>query len=267
MSDPFGSHREILGDGPPVLCLSGFASGNWMFRRFVEPLADRFCFVIPDNRGMGAAPPAQGPYGLDDLADDAIRLMDELGHTTFSVIGLSMGGFVAQRLASRYPERVRSLVLMCTSSNGEGFKALFPMLAREQVAFIYHLRKEDRVRAALSDPFCPMLSSRYPQIYDYVMQQRLLSEPEVDQVLLQYDAVARFFAASPVDLSALDLPVLVMSAEHDPIVPLANARLLADQLPRAELAVIGETDHLFFLEKAEEVAERIGVFLGLTVAV
>ncbi|MBF0212941.1 MAG: alpha/beta hydrolase [Magnetococcales bacterium] len=262
MPDPFEVHWDVLGDGAPVLAISGFASGNWMFERLLEPLKERFRFILPDNRGMGRSPPAQTPYSLDELVDDLIRLMEQLNHPTFAVIGLSMGGFIAQRLALRHPERVAGLVLMCTSSNGEAFKPLFPMMSREQVAFIYHLRREDRVRAALSDPFCPRLTSRYPEVYDYVLQQRIAAEPEADQVLLQYDAVAGFFAAEPVPLAQLTMPALILSGEQDPIVPQANARLLAEQLPRAELEIIPDTDHLFFLEQAERVSSRIGDFLA-----
>lgn len=262
MPKRFNGHWDVIGTGPPVLCVTGFASGNWMFERLVTPLSDRFTFILPDNRGMGLSPPATQPYSLTDLADDLIGLMDQLGHDRFAVIGLSMGGFLAQILATRHPERIRRMVLMCTSSNGPAFRSLFPMLPREQVAMIYQLRREDRVRAALSEPFCPMLHSRYPGTYEYIMQQRIRFEPDAPQVLMQYDAVADFFASPPLDLTTLHTPTLILSGALDVIVPPANAQLLATLLPLAELELVAETDHLFFLEQVEAVSQRIGTFLN-----
>ncbi|MBF0614874.1 MAG: alpha/beta hydrolase [Magnetococcales bacterium] len=261
MADRFNGHWEQIGEGTPIVCISGFASGNWLFHRLVTPLAREHAFILPDNRGMGNSPPAQFPYDLNDLADDLLALMDRLGHARFGLIGLSMGGFIAQLLASRVPERITRMVLMCTSSNGAAFRSLFPILPREQVAMIYQLHREERVRAALSEPFCPVLTTRYPETFDYVMEQRIRNEPDLSQVLLQYDAVARFFAGPPVDLAAIQTPTLILSGALDVIVPPANAQLLASLLPHAELALVPETDHLFFLEKVNEVAQRIGSFL------
>ncbi|MBF0178444.1 MAG: alpha/beta hydrolase [Magnetococcales bacterium] len=260
MAKRFRGHWESLGDGSPVLCISGFATANWMFRHCLTPLAGRYRFLLPDNRGMGLSPPATGPYDLEALADDLIDLMDDLGETRFDVIGLSMGGFVAQLLASRHAGRVRRMVLMCTSCNDLEFRALFPVFTREQIAAVYRLRREDRVNAALSEMMCPWLFTRYPQAHAYIRQQRLQFEPDAEQVLLQYDAVARFLASPPLDLAAFTMPVLVLSGDRDPVVPLPNAILLAARLPDAELRVIEETDHFFFLEKPAEVAERIGEF-------
>ncbi|MBF0293844.1 MAG: alpha/beta hydrolase [Magnetococcales bacterium] len=261
MAKRFRGHWDSLGAGPPVLCISGFASANWMFRHCVAPLQGRYRFLLPDNRGMGLSPPATGPYDLEALADDLIDLMDDLGEERFDVIGLSMGGFVAQLLASRHARRVRRMVLMCTSANDPEFRPLFPVFSREQIAAVYSLRSEDRVNAALSETLCPWLFTRYPEAHAYIRQLRLQFEPEAAQVLLQYDAVARFLASPPLDLAAFTLPVLVLTGDRDLVVPLPNATLLAARLPDAELRIIEETDHFFFLEKPAEVAERIGEFL------
>ncbi|MEO5344794.1 MAG: alpha/beta hydrolase [Magnetococcus sp. YQC-9] len=261
MTRHFNGHWEIIGSGPPVLCVSGFASGNWMYRPIAQMLADRFAFILPDNRGMGLSPPATQTYSLDDLAQDLFNLMDQLKHERFALIGLSMGGFIAQILATRHPDRIKHLVLMCTSSNDSAFKELFPMLTRDQIAAIYLLRREERVRAALSESFCPFLYNRYPDTHAYILEQRLRYEPESAQVLMQYDAVARFFNSEAIPLEQLTMPTLILSGALDLLVPVANGQLLAKRLPKAELHVIEETDHLFFLEKSMEVARLIKSFL------
>ncbi|MBF0611703.1 MAG: alpha/beta hydrolase [Magnetococcales bacterium] len=260
MSKKFFGHWDEVGEGFPVVCIAGFASSNWIFRRLIEPLAGKYHFILPDNRGMGASPPAKAPYGLGDLADDVSNLMADLGHARYGVIGLSMGGFVAQLLALRQPQRVASIVLMCTSSGGKGFQEIFPMLSREQVAAIYQLTARQRIEAALAPQFCPMLTSRYPATYTYVLQQRLAHEENSQQVMMQYDAVAEFMKQS-LPLSTLTTPTLIMAGDHDFVVPLVNAQRLASAIPQAILQVFPQTDHLFFLEESEKVTESMGRFL------
>ncbi|MBF0185227.1 MAG: alpha/beta hydrolase [Magnetococcales bacterium] len=253
--DEFGRGEEV------ILCLSGFASANWMFRSWLEPLHDSYRFLLPENRGMGRSPPATTPYTIDDLAQDALHLLDHLAIDRCSVIGLSMGGFIAQRLVNIAPQRVNSLVMLCTSSGGEKFQPLFPLMTREQIEAIYRLDAETRIRAALSPQICPVLQERYPTVFAEVLRQRLQHQEERDQVLLQYDAVADFLRL-PQPLAEIHCPTLLLSADQDLLVPVANAQLLAQSIPQAELQVIAETDHLFFLEKAATVCHLIGNWLA-----
>lgn len=259
-NSPPTQHWKQTGTGLPVLCLSGFASSHWMLYDLLEPLRNQGCFILPDNRGMGLAPPAQTPYRLEDLAADALQLMDQLGHPTFAVIGLSMGGFIAQQLTLAAPQRVTRLVLLCTSSAGAAFKPLFPMLSRQQVTELYRMPPTERIRAALSPALCPVLASRYPALYETLFQKRLANLEDPAQVLLQYDAVVAFLEQS-LPLAEISCPTLVLAGAEDCVVPVANAHRLAQQIPHAKLAVLPDTDHLFFFEKQAEVGRLIGDFL------
>src|SRR3712207_2925178 len=82
----------------------------------VPPLAERYRVVTYDTRGHGESPAPTGPYALDDLVDDLVGLLDEVGARRAHVVGLSLGGMTAMRLAAREPERVDQLVVMCTSA-------------------------------------------------------------------------------------------------------------------------------------------------------
>ncbi|MBF0584598.1 MAG: alpha/beta hydrolase [Magnetococcales bacterium] len=253
-------HWEQTGSGPPVLCLSGFASSNWMLLELLEPLRDRGCFILPDNRGMGRSPPARAAYSLADLAMDGLQLMDRLGHEQFAVIGLSMGGFVAQLLTLAAPRRVERLVLLCTSSAGAAFKPLFPILPRQQVAELYHLPPAERIQAALSPALCPLLSRLYPALHEAIRQKRLANLEDPGQVMLQYDAVAAFLE-QPLPLADIRCPTLLLAGEQDWVVPVANGEQLARSIPNARLTIVPDTDHLFFLEKREEVGAMIARLL------
>jgi 3-oxoadipate enol-lactonase len=252
---------ELGSSGAAVLCLSGFASGNWMFHRWLAPLQDTYRFILPENRGMGQAPAATAPYDLDDLATDALRLMDDLGIARFTIIGLSMGGFIAQRVLAQAAQRVTGLVLLCSSSGGEEFRPFFPLMSREQLEALYRLDPETRIRAALAPPICPVLQQHYPEVFAEVLQQRLRHPERLEQVLLQYDAVAEFLR-HPQALQQVRCPTLILAADQDLLVPLANAELLAKKIPNAQLQVIADTDHLFFLEQAATVTHRMRAWLA-----
>ena len=260
MTKKFPGYFDVVGQGPPVLCIAGFGSSNWVFERLIAPLQDSFRFVLPDNRGMGRSPPAIQPYSLDDLADDVLHLMDDLGHDRFAVIGLSMGGFVAQLLALKAPQRLRALALLCTTSGGEDFKQLFPSMTEQQVRAIYGMDPLARAQAALAPEICPYLLTRYPDVHHYLIGERGHRPEDAAQVMLQFMAVTAFMETT-LNLESIQCPALILSGDSDLLVPLVNAELLQKKIRGSRLAVIEETDHLFFLEKRDEVAAILKSFL------
>jgi 3-oxoadipate enol-lactonase len=113
---------ERRGEGEPLLFISG--SGSDLRNRPGPPRRSfgrsQFDMVAYDQRGLGQSDKPDGPYSMADYADDAAGLLDELDWATANVVGVSFGGMVAQELAVRHPERIRRLVLCCTSPGGEG---------------------------------------------------------------------------------------------------------------------------------------------------
>ncbi|MCB9668944.1 MAG: alpha/beta fold hydrolase [Alphaproteobacteria bacterium] len=109
---------EARGDGPPVLLVMGFGMRGVVWRPVVTRLAVDHRAVTFDNRGMGASDPADGPYSLADLARDTLRVADDAGLPAFHLVGVSMGGMIAQEVALAAPDRVRSLVLIATQPGG-----------------------------------------------------------------------------------------------------------------------------------------------------
>lgn len=261
MTDKFKGHFDIVGSGTPVLCIPGFGNSNWIFERLAGRLQDRFCLVLPDNRGMGKSAAAWKPYKLHDLATDCLALMDDLGYERFLVIGLSMGGFVAQLLTLQAPRRVAALALLCSTSGGEQFRQVFPSMSKEQVKKIYSLKAKDRVAAALSDKICPMLQSKYPEVYQYILDRRSSEQEKPTQVMLQFAAVHNFMQHS-LSLGSIGCPTMIMTGDNDLLVPMINAQMLAAAIPDSTLSVVTDTDHMFFLEKAGEVAEILAGFLA-----
>lgn len=256
-------HHEIVGkegaDGGTLLCLAGFASSNWIFRTLADRLQQRFKVVMPDNRGMGQSPLATAPFTLADMAADALAVMDDLGEERFFLVGTSMGGFLAQLLTLAAPERVRGMALLCASSSGPEFAEHFPVMTKEQVTAIYQLDPKTRAEMALSEVLVPCLRKEYPAVYEEIIRTRIREYEDLGQVLLQYDAVTEFLKA-PLDLAAIRAPALILTGDRDLVVPPANARLLQEKLSGSTLQVVENTDHLFFLEKPDEVGAAIAAF-------
>src|SRR5689334_8602891 len=103
------------GSGPPLLLVNGYAAtGTDWDPMLLGKLARGHTVICPDNRGTGGTPLGGGAVSVAAMADDLAALLDRLGHERCAVAGWSMGGFAAQELAARHPERVSSLVLMAT---------------------------------------------------------------------------------------------------------------------------------------------------------
>ena len=126
-------HYDVYGEGEPLLLITGFGASSATWRpEFVAALA-RSCTVITfDNRGTGRSDQPDGPMRMTLLADDAVGLLEHLGIARAHVLGMSMGGNIAQELALNHPRRVAGLVLGCTYC---GDKAGVP-LDRERFAAI-----------------------------------------------------------------------------------------------------------------------------------
>src|SRR5271163_3464446 len=114
-------YYELAGTGDRLLCISGTGSDLRRPPRPTDgPLAENFEVLAYDQRGLGQSSVPPWPYAVRDFADDAASLLDAVEWDDCLVLGISFGGMVAQELAIGHPERVRRLVLACTSAGGEG---------------------------------------------------------------------------------------------------------------------------------------------------
>lgn len=109
-------HAVVTGSGPAVVLSNSLGSDHRMWDAQLAELERHFTVVRYDTRGHGASPVPAGPYSIDDLTDDVVALLDRLGIRRAHVVGLSLGGMTAMRLAARNPERVDRMVLLCTGA-------------------------------------------------------------------------------------------------------------------------------------------------------
>lgn len=251
---------ENVGNTPlPTLCISGFACSLYNFSWIAPFLAAKNPLVLVDNRGMGKSQGCSWPYSLVDLADDAATLMNSLGFTRYNIVGISMGGMIAQLLTLKYPEQVSKLALLCTTSGGSRFAAL-PEITVEALKLFYSFPEPKRSASALKSYVHPSLLVDNPELFQRMIDLRSSQATNLDQVLLQKYAVDEFLL-SEIPIQNIHCPSLILTGADDRFVPIENARRLAQLIPQAKLEIIPNSDHFFFLEKAKDVAASIQEFI------
>lgn len=248
-------HVERTGSGEPLLWVTGFAIGAEVFSPLLPLFAPHFDCVTYDNRGAGRSSIPLLPTSMPEMAADAVRVLDALRIDAAHVHGVSMGGMVAQELALRFPDRVRSLVLQGTSPGGP--RSVPPPVRGAAALAVQRLPvpREARHRAAVAALFSPAYAAASPDEVAGHLHRLGADRAGARGALLHlwasawHDTVAR--------LPDLQAPTLVLHGELDALTPIANARLLARRIPGAELAVVEGTGHLPLLEQPERVRDLV----------
>ena len=252
-------HFMESGTGPLVLGISGFGCDHYNFEELHKDLSKNFTLITPDNRGMGQSFKAKESYNLEEVAKDALELMDSLGHKEFHLIGISMGGFVSQLLTLLAPQRVKSLTLLCTTSGGKPFLPL-PKMSEEALRKFDTLTEPQKSELAIEQIVHPSLKELNPGRFDQIVRLRRNHPAQIEQSIYQKYAVDKFLAeACPIH--EIKCPTFILTGEEDRFVPPYNATILAKNIKGAIIKVIEQTDHLFFLEKPRLVGSLINDFL------
>ncbi|HEY7629854.1 MAG TPA: alpha/beta hydrolase [Thermoleophilaceae bacterium] len=250
-------YYESAGEGEPLLMVMGLGADHlaWAFQ--VGPLSEQFQVITFDNRDCGQSSYADGPYEITDMAADAIGLADALGIDTFHLVGASMGGAIAQEIALGWPERVRTLTLAITFGGAGAYgRKLGRMLAA------------DVVRRSFEEQIDQMMLLCFTEeLYDQTekvtfLRQGMLANPHPQQpegFARQAEASGRHEARER--LPSLKMPVHVIGAERDILVPVWKSQELAELIPGAKLTIIEGAAHGLNLERAEDFNAAVLDFL------
>ncbi len=251
-------YYEIHGQGPPLTLVEGIGYASWMWFRQIDPLASHHRLLIYDNRGVGLSDHPDQSYTIRDMADDLAGLLDAVGISCTHLLGVSMGGFIAQEFAIAYPERLHRLALASTAFGGP---KMVPIPSETQQSMIPDpsLPPEERIRKVMSLAFAPGYAETHPEIVDTVLGMRLKALQPYDAWQRQAGAIANFDLSDR--LSQLLTPTLILHGDADRVVPVENAHLLAEQLPYAKLTILPGGGHLVFIEQAERFNQAVMDFL------
>jgi 3-oxoadipate enol-lactonase len=242
---------------PPILFIQGLgmSKNGWILQRAAS--APWYQAIALDNRGAGRSDKPHGRYSIEQMADDAIAVLDHAGIETAHVVGASMGGVISQFIGVKYPERTRSLTLACTACANYPWRA--EMLAewrdralaegmgamsREAARFVIGPRSFRRLVPAMGW-LGPLALGRPAHAF----------AGQVDAILDVDESVSA-------ELAAIDVPVLVLAGNQDILTPRGDSEELAELIPTAELAVISGAAHGMMFEHATSFNRVLLDFLG-----
>jgi pimeloyl-ACP methyl ester carboxylesterase len=243
---------ERSGSGPPLLLIMGL-SGTLLHwgEPFMEALRSDFDVIAYDHRGVGASSRVDAPFSIVDLAEDATALLAALELDSAHVMGISMGGMIAQELALSHPERVRTLTLGCTYCGGPG--SLLPT----QPELAEAIMSGDRERALramweanVSESFAQDPEA-YKRFHAIGLERAVALAVTMEQLaaITAHDTSAR--------LGQLKMATLVVHGTADRILPVENGKLVAELIPGSQLEIWPDIGHLFFWELPERSAELV----------
>jgi pimeloyl-ACP methyl ester carboxylesterase len=224
------------GSGEPLVLLHGLGSSRHDWALQLPAFVPTFRTVAIDLRGHGQSPRPSGPYRIAQMAADVALLLMRLDARPAHVVGLSLGGAVAQQLTLDYPELVRSLVLVNTASHFVTTEWRQRIFGMKRFAGAY-LQPMDKVAVQVADRLFPLLEQT--PLRNEAITRIAANDPKAYRACLW--AIARFNATFLLELIAC--PTLVVAGEQDTTVPLAAKQVLAERIPNSRLLIIPNSGH------------------------
>jgi pimeloyl-ACP methyl ester carboxylesterase len=249
---------ELRGTGTPLVMIHGGQGDQTMFADLAASFASHFRVLTFDQRGSGLSEKPDMDYSIALLADDTAALMDHSGFSEAHIIGVSMGGTIAQELALRHALKVRSLVLGCTTPGGP--KAI--RIAGSAFATAYStqpMSAEERGRALAEAAFTEGYIERHPEIISAMIEAR--RQRPLDPVALDHRIKAVLKHNAYDRLHKISCPTLVITGKDDALISWENSQILADRISGAKLVVLESAGHCFWLEQPQQASEAILRFL------
>lgn len=248
-------YYETHGQGEALLLIAGIGYGTWLWAKQIPELSKYFFVIAFDNRGVGRSDKPDTEYTVSLLASDTYELLRALKVERVSVLGISLGGFIAQQLALDHPEIINKLIL-CSTSHG-GPNMILPK--GEVLQFMAFGAGKETFQRGLELAFSPEYRASNPEEIAR-LTERMHRNPQPRYAYLRQFMAPINFNSEPL-LHKLTMPVLVMAGEADQVVPVENSRRLTERLPNAKLVTFPGAGHLFVVERAAEVNRIIIDFL------
>ena len=237
-----------VGEGEPVVLIMGYGGDHTAWALQMSALTASHRVIAFDNRGVGRSDAPDCPYTTRMMAADTLGLMDALGVESAHVIGVSMGGMIAQELALAHGERVRSLHLGCTLARPDAYLLALNAAWREMRI---GLGREPMLRALSLWLFAPVTYAERPELVEALLQNSLANPypQSLAGFLRQGEAITAHDTLER--LGAIRCPTLVSVAEDDILVPPRFSREIAARIPGATLHVVPGAAHGYFLERPD----------------
>jgi 3-oxoadipate enol-lactonase len=249
-----------LGQGDPIVLIMGLGgwSGDWG-TRFPALVAKHHRVIMLDNRGTGTSSRLVQSHSLEEAAHDAVAVIREVAGGRAHVLGVSMGGMIAQHIALDHPACVQKLILTATHCGGS--RAVLPLPHLIPALFAPpDMPVAQMLRNRLAAIAAPGWAEKHPELLEERLQSSLRAPTPLRTYRAQLEAVMK--ADRYARLDEIEAPTLVIHGDADALVPYANGQLLAKRIHGAELATLPGVGHLPMWEAAEETARLVVEFLA-----
>lgn len=250
-------YRES-GAGQPVLFIQGLGIDHRGWAAVVPPLAKQFRCVSFDNRDAGQSSLVEHDYTVIDMMDDALGLLDALGIGRADVVGVSMGGVIAQEMAIRHPERVRRLVLITTYTSGDPRGAA---IFEGQALLRRTLTRDEYCRATFWTVYSHQ-DYRREGFIDEMIRRTVANELWQPQEAYERHVRAVLNVNTEDRLRQIKAPALILTGAEDILTPGRFASLLADRIPDNRLIEVEGAGHGIIWSHPDTVAHHVRSFLA-----
>jgi len=256
-----------FGHGSPIVLIPGYLTDitSWN-KQFLAKLAEKHQLIVFNNRNVGGSYVQAAHYESQDLAKDTYQLMQKLHLRKPAVLGISMGGMIAQQLAVLYPNAISQLILINTAIAGE--QSIHPDPATEKLMLNMPTSKLGRYFVALKlfFPASERTQMGFALAFDR-FQPKSYTEIDPNLVIVQQRFLVLQWIkdnSTAKKLTRLQLPVLVLNGKADSVIPPANSIILADTIPHAELKRWENGGHGMIYQYPESIANAVNDFIFYT---
>ena len=250
---------ELQGAGAPLVMIHGAQGDQSMFAAITPPFAGQFQVLTFDQRGSGLSEKPDMAYSMAMFADDTAALMEHVGFASAHILGVSMGGMIAQEFALRHPQKTRSLVLGCTTPGGPHSVSLSGG-ALAKAYSTQQMSAEERGRLLAEACFTKGYIEKHPGIIPAMIESR--RQRPIDPVALGHRMKAVYAHDTYDRLPQIACPTLVITGKDDVLISWENSRILAERIPDAKFVLLEPAGHLFWGEQPEQSRKAILSFLS-----
>lgn len=249
---------EDLGDGDPVVFVSGLGGDHRAFAVPMRRIATRRRAIALDNRDSGQSDRATTPYTTADLADDLAALLNALGIPRAHLVGQSLGGLIVQQLAIRHPRLLKSMTLISTHAGSNPWKKA---VVASWVTLMRLTNPAEFTRATLPWLVAPGFYEHNAAQVDGMVRFAERNEWPQDAAAFERQALAASYHEARERLGEIRVPTLVLTGEFDLVNPPEVSRDLADRIPGARFQVLPEVGHIPHVENALQFLGVVEAFL------
>jgi pimeloyl-ACP methyl ester carboxylesterase len=252
-------YYETAGTGYPLVMIMGLgANKDWWGPPLISVISKKYKTTIFDNRGAGRTETPETNFTIRMMADDTIGLMDALKIPKAHILGISLGGMVAQELVLNYPKRVEKLVL-CSTMCGPSHAVMNPEVTK-QLQMAAGLTPAEVVNGIVTLLYPPEFMKANPKVIEETKRLFLIAPIKADMYMRQLGATVMFDTYDR--LPTIKTPTLIMHGKKDVLIPCQNGEIIAGKIPGAKLVQFEKTGHALFSVETDAVLKTLFQFLG-----